>query len=101
MAVSSPGRRALVNALYSFAVLGAIAYFSFAALQGEYGLTRLIEIRTHQAELTRDLAAMRAERAALENKVRRLSDEYLDLDLLDEQARKMLGLARPDEIVIR
>jgi cell division protein FtsB len=30
-----------------------------------------------------------------------MSDDYLDLDLLDERARKVLGMVRPDEIVIR
>jgi len=36
----------------------------------------------------------------MENKTHRLSDNFLDLDLLDEQARKVLGMARPDEIII-
>jgi cell division protein FtsB len=36
----------------------------------------------------------------LENKTLRLSESYLDLDLLDEQARNILGFIRPDEIVI-
>ena len=30
----------------------------------------------------------------------RLSDDYLDLDLLDQQARDVLGLVRSDEIVV-
>jgi cell division protein FtsB len=101
MILSSPGRRALANAVYSLVMLGLIAYFGFAALQGEYGFTRLIEVRAIEGALESDLAAMRSERAALENRVRRLSDDYLDLDLLDEQARKMLGYARPDEMIIR
>jgi cell division protein FtsB len=37
----------------------------------------------------------------LENKTLRLSDHYLDLDLLDQQARDILGFIRPDEIVIQ
>jgi cell division protein FtsB len=39
--------------------------------------------------------------ARMENLTHRLSDEYLDLDLLDEQTRKVLGMIRADEIVIR
>ena len=31
----------------------------------------------------------------------RLSDDYLDIDLLDEQVRSVLGYIRADEIVIR
>jgi len=37
----------------------------------------------------------------MENRTRRLSDEYLDLDLLDERARAVLGLVRADDLVIR
>jgi cell division protein FtsB len=37
----------------------------------------------------------------VENRTRRLSDTFLDLDLLDEQARERLGYLRPDEIVLR
>jgi cell division protein FtsB len=36
----------------------------------------------------------------MENLTHRLSDTYLDLDLLDERARNVLGLVRADEIVI-
>jgi len=36
----------------------------------------------------------------MENLTRRLSDSYLDLDLLDERARNVLGLARSDEIIV-
>ena len=47
------------------------------------------------------LAALEAERDALANKTERLSRGEIDLDLLDEQARRVLGLGRPDEIIIR
>ena len=36
----------------------------------------------------------------LEKKVARLSNDYIDLDLLDQQARKFLGLAKANEIII-
>ena len=37
----------------------------------------------------------------MDNLTRRLSDTYLDLDLLDQQARSVLGMIRSDELVIR
>jgi len=51
--------------------------------------------------LSRDLAKVEEQIVRMENLTRRLSDDYLDLDLLDEQARSVLGLLRADEIVIR
>ncbi len=85
-----------------FAVTFALAaYFAFAAVQGDFGLFRRIQIQAQGAELEQQLATLQAEVMAMSNKTRRLSDHYLDLDLLDEQARKVLGLVRGDEIVIR
>ncbi|MEM6636074.1 MAG: septum formation initiator family protein [Pseudomonadota bacterium] len=75
-------------------------YFTFAAVQGDYGLFRRIQIQAEAQVLRGELAALQAEVKAVENKTRRLSDTYLDLDLLDQQAREILGLIRSDEIVI-
>lgn len=76
-------------------------YFTFAAVQGDYGLFRRVQIEADGAQLQAQRAALRAEIAAIENKTHRLSDDYLDLDLLDERARTILGMVRTDEIVIR
>lgn len=92
---------AIVNALYSFAILGLISYFSFSAVQGEFGLMRLLEIRAMEARLSDELEARKGEHAELSNLVKRLSDDFLDLDLLDQQARQTLGMARPDEVLMR
>lgn len=77
------------------------AYFTFAAVQGDYGLFRRAEIQADARLLQDQLDALNAEVAAMENLTTRLSDAYLDLQLLDEQARDVLGLLRADEIVIR
>jgi cell division protein FtsB len=77
------------------------AYFTFAAVQGDYGVFRRAEIQADARLLQDQLDALNAEVAAMENLTTRLSDAYLDLQLLDEQARDVLGLLRADEIVIR
>tara|TARA_Y100001933_G_scaffold258045_1_gene305402 strand:- start:4610 stop:4957 length:348 start_codon:yes stop_codon:yes gene_type:complete len=89
----------------SLAVIGAALflgiYFAYAAVQGDYGLFRRAEIEAQSDVLRAQLARLEAEVSRMENLTRRLSDFYLDLDLLDEQARDVLGLLRADEIVIR
>lgn len=80
---------------------GLALYFTFAAVQGDYGLFRRAEIELQTLRLTQELARVNAEVEQMENLTRRLSDRFLDLDLLDEQARRVLGVIRPDEIVIR
>lgn len=76
-------------------------YFTFAAVQGDFGLFRRAEIDADAQMLRAQLDLLEGELAVLENKTRRLSDDFLDLDLLDEQARNVLGLIRADEVVIR
>jgi cell division protein FtsB len=76
-------------------------YFIFAAVQGDYGVFRRAEIVVETRELEAELKELQAEVARMENLTRRLSDTYLDLDLLDERARDMLGMVRTDEIVVR
>ncbi|GAW35691.1 septum formation initiator [Roseovarius sp. A-2] len=77
------------------------AYFTFAAVQGDFGLFRRAEIEAQSAELRAQLDTLEARVARMENLTHRLSDDYLDLDLLDEQARDVLGVMRSDEIIIR
>lgn len=76
-------------------------YFTFAAVQGDYGLFRRAEIDAETRALEAQLSVIEAQVARMENLTRRLSDTYLDIDLLDSQARSVLGLLRGDEIVIR
>jgi len=85
-----------------FAVAFALStYFVFAAVQGDFGLFRRAEVVAESDQLKIELAKLQLDVARMENLTLRLSDEYLDLDLLDEQARSVLGLLRSDEIVIR
>lgn len=95
-------RRAPVGVILYFAgclMLGL--YFGFAAIQGDFGIFKRAEIVAESRALHEERAILMAEVARMENLTRRLSDTFLDLDLLDEQARDVLGMVRADEIVIR
>ena len=87
--------------IYFSAAFALSIYFTFAAVQGDFGLFRRVEIDAEARNVAEDLENLRADVAKMENLTLRLSDTYLDLDLLDEQAREVLGLLRADEIVIR
>ena len=96
------GRRlSLGFGLYILLTFALGMYFTFASVQGDFGLLRRMQINSDSMTLERELAALRAEVAEYRSKTRRLSDDYLDLDLLDQQARDILGFARADEIVLR
>ena len=77
------------------------SYFTFAAVQGNFGLFQRAIVQAEAQDLAAQLARVQAEIDHMENLTLRLSDDFLDLDLLDEQARSVLGLLRFDEIVIQ
>ncbi|MDW3183927.1 MULTISPECIES: FtsB family cell division protein [unclassified Roseobacter] len=94
-------RPAFGTFVFFTAALGLATYFTFAAVQGDFGLFRRAEIVAEADALQKQLTHVQQEVSRMENLTQRLSDNFLDLDLLDEQARSVLGMIRADEIVIR
>lgn len=78
----------------------AVCYLAFHALNGERGLYAYLKQSRNLEVSQQELAKLTQEREQLQNRVRLLSSDSLDLDLLDEQARRVLGSARESEIVI-
>jgi len=93
--------RHVIGYLASVSVVALVAYFSYSAIQGPYGMLTLFKVETKEVQLQLQLDALKQERAIAQNRAYRLSDGYLDLDLLDEQARKVLGYIRGDEIIVQ
>ncbi len=85
----------------SVGVAVLVIYFSITAVQGPYGLRNLFKLEQREIELQAKLVRITQQRIEAQNRANRLSDQYLDLDLLDEQARKVLGYIRSDEIIIQ
>ena len=76
-------------------------YFTFAAVQGDYGMFARVAINAEAEGLRVERDKLTAELGEMQNLTHRLSDDYLDLDLLDQQTRDVLGYMRSDEIAIR
>ena len=94
-------RQSLGGLIYLALAFALGAYFTFAAVQGDYGVFRRVEITAEAEALQAERDKLAAELVGISNLTHRLSDAYLDLDLLDQQARDILGYVRADEIVIR
>ena len=75
-------------------------YFSLVAINGNHGVKRKAELTFENLEKRDRLVALKQKAFEMEKKAKRLQDDSLDLDLLDEQARKILGLIRLDEVII-
>lgn len=97
----SQTRPALGGILYMVLAFTLGGYFTFAAVQGDYGVLRGVQIAAQAEELQAEKARLETELAQISNLTHRLSDDYLDIDLLDERARDVLGYMRQDELLIR
>lgn len=87
--------------LFHGAALLLGAYFVFAAVRGDYGLFKRVEVEAQVRDLTAERDALARELEAARVRAAALSDHALDLDLLDTQLRDRLGYMRADELRLR
>jgi len=94
--------RTVLNALalYIIAAL-VIGYFGVNAYSGNHGLRAKQDLDQQIAELSDELAGLKAERAGWERRVVLLKPESIDPDMLDERARVLLNYADPREMTLR
>ena len=86
------------RAAFHLAVLVLLIYFIFHAIAGNRGILAFFKMNQKMDKATTELDNLRAERIEMEHRVNLLKSP-LDKDMLDEQARKTLGVARPNEKV--
>lgn len=82
-----------------FCVL-VLFYLAFHTISGERGVIALLRESSKLEAMKTELEEIKSKRESLENKTKKLSNNNLDLDLLDEQARQVLGIAGKNEVVI-
>jgi len=78
----------------------ALLYFSYHTVQGDRGIIAYLRVNAQLEKTKVALIKSNAEHYNLSRRVRLLRPEFLDRDMLDEQARHNLGLAHPDDLVI-
>ncbi|MFZ4124781.1 MAG: FtsB family cell division protein [Rickettsiales bacterium] len=81
-------------------IVFAVFYLAYHVMHGERGLFALIR-ETHEHEvLQTQLHDTKMKRLAMEQRVSHFRDDALDLDLLDEQMRRMMGMMQPNEVMV-
>ncbi|MEM7618863.1 MAG: septum formation initiator family protein [Pseudomonadota bacterium] len=90
------GRGLLTTAL----LICLAGYFIFHAIEGAYGLRARVILKQKLSALEVEFKALSVRRKKLEHKISLMQSEKLDPDMLDEQARRLLNMAHPDDIVI-
>ena len=76
------------------------AYFVYHSIQGQHGILawRQLDIHITKAEIT--FANLQAKQAELEQSVIMLRPGTLDLDMVEEQSRRMLNFTHQDDVVV-
>jgi cell division protein FtsB len=87
-------------AIAPFLLILMVAYFGMSFVQGDRGLLAWIRLSDEIALDQADLADLMVHRTRMEHRIQLLRPNGLDLDMLDERARALLGFAHKDEIVI-
>ena len=75
-------------------------YLVYFFINGQRGLLKYIYLTKQAKEYNHTLANLKAENVYYIDRTKRLQPNTVDLDFLDEQARKKLGLIDKNEIVI-
>jgi cell division protein FtsB len=68
-------------------------------MSGQRGIMAFFELSTKLNNMQNELELTRDHRLNLEHKVQSMRSDSLDLDMLEEQARKILGLSSSNEII--
>ncbi|MDN3711101.1 septum formation initiator family protein [Paracoccus cavernae] len=96
-----PQRLSISAIVFFLLMILAGLYFAFAAVQGPSGILRRVQLEAETQDLVAERDRLKSEVDSMSNLTKRLSDDYLDIDLLDERARAVLGIIRADEVIIR
>jgi cell division protein FtsB len=81
-------------------ILISIMYFVYQAINGENGIISYVAISKKVIEKKQALELAKKREISLEKDVHLLSNNFLDLDLLEERSRIVLNYALTDDTII-
>ncbi|SRR5690606_34033198 len=100
MNIASTKREVVREKLARFGALGVLLLLAGLALAGPYGLLAWGESIAALDQRQERIAALKADRAELQNLVTQLDPDHVDPDLATELVRRNLNVAHPDEYVL-
>lgn len=75
-------------------------YLGLNVLSGQFGLENQRKMQAEIGELNATSAALAAEIAAYRHRVALFTPQKLDPDIVSEQARALLSVSQPDEVIV-
>jgi len=93
--------RAILYPLFLYCVSGAAGgYFVWHAVNGERGLKTKDEYEHRIASLREQLQDLKQDRALWEHRIALMKGDAIDRDLLEDQARALLGRVDKNDLVV-
>jgi cell division protein FtsB len=87
----------IVNAL----IFLLIIYFGYHSLNGQRGVFAYLKLKRDLAVQAQALSEVEGEKQLYEKKIKLLNPKSIDIDLLDELARRDLGLIGEGEYIVK
>lgn len=99
MSFFAENKRMMLKILRTVFFASLVFYFSYHTVSGEKGIISLMRIEQQVAAARAEIKQINDEKDRLQHKVDMISSNSLDTDLLEEQAKKILGHAKKGEII--
>ena len=94
-------RRSILTALALYFLATAfIGYFAVNAFTGNHGLRAQHDLEQQMASMRDELARLRSEKAAWEQRVSLLRSDGIDPDMLEERVRALLDYVDPRDVTL-
>lgn len=93
-------RKELQRTVIAVLSFGIFIYFLFHLLHGDRGYFALQGERLRLSQTQGKYKNIKAEREQLQRRVTLLRPQSLDIDMLDERVRAVLGYAHPNDLII-
>ena len=87
------------NILLGSLLVVLLGYLAWQLVYSNNGAISLFRLSSKKEKLIAENKCLDEQRVSLEKKVRRMKSKSLDLDTLDEQARKNLGYGKGKEFI--
>ena len=81
-------------------IILVFGYVIFHIVYGDRGIISFLQYNKKYKNTLSELELVRLERQKLQSKVGLMKTDSIDLDMLDEQAKKSLSLTKENEIIV-
>lgn len=100
MSVKPIQQHKLIKYIIPATAMMFIVYFSFHAIQGQYGIRQHSITKNEIQKLLAIQKIQNKQQKKLETKIKLLTQKFKDGSLIDEEIRKQLNYTKKNEIVI-